>query len=536
VAKKAKRTTKKKKKQVASKKGKRSGGKAGSSPPVEAPLEPNPSTVCVRMYRQGLGDCFLLAFPGSNGPTYMLIDCGVFMGTKNAAKRMTAVVENIKAATNGRVDVLVVTHEHWDHVSGFGQAKEIFKKIKVGQLWLAWTEDPANQLADVLRKERAMRLNALKLAVGRLRLSRRVTAENTNKLLGFFGVDALKATEAAALGAKGGGATGAAFDTAKSLTTRVKYCYPDKKAPEVPGVSGARVFVLGPPEKRELLLKSDPSKKDSEVYELAGGLGFEMGFLAALPFAVDSGARVRTEDRERFDRSHPFEERYRVKPGTAETIDKGFFATYYGVGESTKRNTEKWRRIDDDWLGYAGALALKLDSDTNNTSLALAIELTPGGKVLLFPGDAQVGNWLSWHERSWRTDDGKRIDIKDLLARTVFYKVGHHGSHNATLREKGLELMSDSELAAMIPVEKEMVDKKKWKMPFEPLHKRLEEKTRGRMIRADVEWPQSKSAKPKGLSRAEWNAFKANVRYDETNKKKPLYVDFTISTTPRGGN
>ena len=46
----------------------------------------------------------------------------------------------------------------------------------------------------------------------------------------------------------------------------------------------------------------------------------------------------------------------------------------------------------------AGRLALQLDSDTNNTSLVLAIELIASGRVLLFPGDAQVGNWLSWHE------------------------------------------------------------------------------------------------------------------------------------------
>ena len=26
---------------------------------------------------------------------------------------------DIEAETGGRIDVLVVTHEHWDHVSGF---------------------------------------------------------------------------------------------------------------------------------------------------------------------------------------------------------------------------------------------------------------------------------------------------------------------------------------------------------------------------------------------------------------------------------
>jgi hypothetical protein len=82
-------------------------------------------------------------------------------------------------------------------------------------------------------------------------------------------------------------------------------------------------------------------------------------------------------------------------------------------------------------------LALRLDRDTNNSSLALAIELE-NGEVLLIAADAQVGNWLSWQELAFDGSAGK-LTGPDLLARTVLYKVGHHGSHNATLREHGLE-------------------------------------------------------------------------------------------------
>ena len=60
----------------------------------------------------------------------------------------------------------------------------------------------------------------------------------------------------------------------------------------------------------------------------------------------------------------------------------------------------------------------------------------------------------------WSTDNGldqgeDPILARDLLARTVLYKVGHHGSHNATLRAQGLELMTSAELTAMIPVDEE---------------------------------------------------------------------------------
>ena len=135
-------------------------------------------------------------------------------------------------------------------------------------------------------------------------------------------------------------------------------------------------------------------------------------------------------------------------------------------------------------------LALRLEIGTNNTSLALAIELSPSGNVLLFPGDAQVGNWLSWAELAWpkeaKPEDAAATTAERLLARTVLYKVGHHASHNATLRDKGLELMTSPHLAAMIPVDERVArEKKKWEMPFGPLLRRLEEKTKGRVIRAD---------------------------------------------------
>ena len=51
----------------------------------------------------------------------------------------------------------------------------------------------------------------------------------------------------------------------------------------------------------------------------------------------------------------------------------------------------------------------------------------------------------------------------DLLARTIFYKVGHHGSRNATLREGGLELMTDPSLIAFIPTDEAMAKKVRWK-------------------------------------------------------------------------
>ena len=60
-----------------------------------------------------------------------------------------------------------------------------------------------------------------------------------------------------------------------------------------------------------------------------------------------------------------------------------------------------------------------MDDALNNTSVILLIEA--GSKKLLFPGDAQWENWEHALNK-----DAERLKDVDL------YKVGHHGSLNAT--------------------------------------------------------------------------------------------------------
>ena len=226
------------------------------------------------------------------------------------------------------------------------------------------------------------------------------------------------------------------------------------------------------------------------------------------------------------DLSFPFEKLFATKLDDAKQ-DSFFQKHYFGIPNHPEHSEENlaWRRIDGDWLGSAETLALQLDGDTNNTSLVLAIELSPGGKVLLFPGDAQVGNWLSWESVSWPKlgDKGATLAAADLLRRTVLYKVGHHASHNATLRAKGLELMERQDLVAMIPVDEKMArEKKRWDMPFGPLYQRLLEKTSGRVLRADTGIPD----RPDRISEAEWE--KKFREYCECDEKNGLWVEVTI--------
>jgi hypothetical protein len=65
-----------------------------------------------------------------------------------------------------------------------------------------------------------------------------------------------------------------------------------------------------------------------------------------------------------------------------------------------------------------------VDDALNNTSVILALET--GTRRLVFPGDAQIENW------SYALTHEKREDLREGLDEVDLYKVGHHGSRNAT--------------------------------------------------------------------------------------------------------
>ncbi|HEU0053613.1 MAG TPA: MBL fold metallo-hydrolase, partial [Longimicrobium sp.] len=160
---------------------------------MAAETTPGARRVRVRMYRQGLGDCFLLSFPrGDGGRFHLLIDCGVILGTPSPEAAMEKVARSILDETGGRVDVLVATHEHWDHLSGFLQARPAFERLQVGEVWLAWTEDPSHPLAEELRRDRRKQVAHLRAAAERMKGAAAFgeLAKGVTEVLGFFGLGA----------------------------------------------------------------------------------------------------------------------------------------------------------------------------------------------------------------------------------------------------------------------------------------------------------------------------------------------------------
>jgi beta-lactamase superfamily II metal-dependent hydrolase len=94
----------------------------------------NDDKLLVRMYRVGFGDCILLRVPDQGVMRHILIDCGNLWGEKVGPLK-DALANVLEVVANDRLDLLVATHEHWDHIKGFetGLAK---LKAKVDRVWL----------------------------------------------------------------------------------------------------------------------------------------------------------------------------------------------------------------------------------------------------------------------------------------------------------------------------------------------------------------------------------------------------------------
>jgi hypothetical protein len=507
--------------------------------------------VRIRMYRQGFGDCFLLSFvdPAAIVPYQVLIDCGVLVGTPSAPDVMKKVVQNIAAETDGKIDLLIITHEHWDHLSGFVQAQDLFAGITAQNVFFAWTEDPEDPEALALRRKFAAQRHQLRLAMNAI--TDIDLQANVRQLLEMYG----ESTHDDAFGnltSFGANTTSSALATVRAIAARsnakVRYLRPGERLdtlphkPNAPSQAAAsRVFVLGPPRDRELLLRSDPSASENEIYalrEFRAGVARKSNTAESdLPFDVQVSLPISKALTQKFFAEHYGAYLDKDEPNAPRAKRKKDLQLKPVVNSAVP--DEEWRRIDKVWIdSSASDLALKLDSDTNNTSLVIAIELPRSKKVLLFAGDAQVGNWQSWDSVSWPSpgSPGDTENAQSLLQRTVLYKVGHHGSKNATLRSdkqgtalKGLELMSHPDLIAMIPVDAHFAaESKGWRdFPGSALLGRLLEKTKGRVVRSD----QVLSGNPPSqISPATWKSFKR--RYSAQSLFVDVFIDDAVESDP----
>ena len=125
----------------------------------------------------------------------MMIDCGLFLGTKRGKEIMTQVAEDVKAASGGKLDSVVLTHEHWDHISGFSLAKDIFdaQDFTFDQVWMGWTENENDPKVKEVRERFIKKKKGLRIALGiegmEMERSRRNGKRSMRWSIDFFGED-----------------------------------------------------------------------------------------------------------------------------------------------------------------------------------------------------------------------------------------------------------------------------------------------------------------------------------------------------------
>lgn len=359
-------------------------------------------TIRIRMYAVGFGDCFLIGFPGPAGSRerLMLIDCGVHTASKPAASIPKEVIPDIVAQaslTGGsrRIDVVVATHHHLDHVSGF--RVEGWDEVEVGEVWLPWTEDPDDPVAQSIRSRQSRQaklLLGLDLALDKKWETVRAISQNNE---GFTNAEAMTTLHAGFAGSpprwflpQGDG---------KPRARRFR--------PEL--IPGLEVVILGPSRDEATIRDMNPPAGESYV-RLNPDIGNRTLVIGgqALPF-----------------------DRYFIEPGAYETNPD-----YAGLVPKSSA----LGRIANAGEIDALALAVALEKATNGTSLVLALRF--GDTTMLFPGDAQWGTW----DRMLHDPESQ-----DILRAVNFYKVGHHGSHNATPVSFVKDYMHDAD-ASMVSV------------------------------------------------------------------------------------
>lgn len=494
--------------------------------------------VTVRMYRYGHGDCFLLTFPrdGGGDPVFVLIDCGYKPGSQNFLphnKSVDEFVKHIGEATDYRLDLVIITHEHQDHVNCIWRAtKPYFDDFTIQEAWFAWTEDPDDQTAIDLRKKHNDQLLTLLESRKQLALALGAYHSSVKRLddllsLETGATDIVEMLAAAKSPEASINKQGMRLVKTKAAQKRgVKYLSPGKQPTSIVG-TGVRAFVLGPPRSDKLLGDEDPVGSEGFPREKDNSL--DMTLAAALGVQT-TGAGIETRPRE----LPPFRKSFCLTK--VQTAENPFFAEYIGqdglVEDDSSKEVPKnasWRQIDNEWLFSAETLALKMNRGINNTSLVLAFELPKTKKVLLFVGDAQRGNWISWTDCTWKDGD-KEVNVQDLLARTVLYKVGHHGSHNATLSGSTADKYANlnwmgmgaaaGEFTSMITAVNEWAVTKNvppWYHPLKSIRKALDEKCHGRVFQTDKD-----PEKPLLGDDASWSEFNSRTLID------PLFFDYTI--------
>ena len=377
----------------------------------------SPSRIDFRAYNVGFGDCLLLSFAyaqATDGRTerHILIDFGTNkQATGGPSLRDIAAL--IEADTHGKLDVVVLTHRHRDHLSGFDPAigGATIAKLHPDAIVRPWTEIPDGAPATPTPPAGHGLATAEGLPAAR--------TPNQQSLLDILSAGARFAHEMTAIPFAGrltvaesalsgmaamqlgnDRAIGQLNDLAAGSSAHYLRFGDPLALDMLPGVS---LTVLGPP---------DPDKWPSIMHQAAQSTEYWLGAGRADPAALAAAAS-----------NSPI----RADAGASRLLEPG---------------PGRWLidRLDDHLVRSAERLVHQLDGVLNNTSLVLLVEAA--GHRILLSGDAEVENW------SYAlTGAPNHQAICDRLRKVELWKVGHHGSRNATPKQSLYPLLAQPGLS-----------------------------------------------------------------------------------------
>jgi hypothetical protein len=356
-----------------------------------------PTKVEVRSYQVGFGDCFLLSFIYSaSDKRHVLIDFGTTGLPKGMRPsiHMPKLAKEIAKDCEGKLTAVVATHRHADHISGFGtdgrtgKSGEVIRGLEPKLVVQPWTEDP-----------RAAR-NA-----------RRATTDSGRTTKGFVaGLAAMHAVAEAVL----------------TLTRRPPAWMGVQLARDLRFLGMDNIANRSAVENLIAMGKARGARAAWVRHGSNSGLG---RLLPGVKVHVLGPPSLEQSERIRKQRSRDVDQFWHLLAGAPSLRAQAPLAAGLRGGKRSRNIPPEARWFRDRLQRLRGAQVLEivrqLDDQMNNTSLILLFEV--GRKKLLFPGDAQIENWSYALEEA---PDHKKT--RKLLADVDFYKVGHHGSLNAT--------------------------------------------------------------------------------------------------------